>query len=89
MKAGVAGAGFGEIFNIGSGETSTIRELALKIASLMNKKALLDIGLKPYRPAEIMDYRVDFSKAKKVFGWSAETGLDKGLKLTLESELRG
>ena len=89
LKAGVSGTGFGEVFNIGSGETPTIRELALKIASLMDKEALLDIGLKPYRPAEIMDYRVDFSKARKAFGWRAETGLDKGLKLTIASELRG
>jgi len=89
LKAGVSGTGFGEIFNIGSGETCTIKDLAHKLAALMNKSSLLDIGLKAYRPAEIMDYRVDFSKAGKVFGWKAGTGLDEGLRLTLEGELNG
>jgi len=83
LAAGAAGTGFGGIFNIGSGETCSIRDLAMKIGRLMGREKLLEIGARPYRPAEIMDYRVDFSKAVKAFGWKPETGLERGLQLTI------
>jgi len=86
LKAGAAKTGFGEIFNVGSGESSTIKDLALKIGALMNRSSLLDIGMISYRPAEIMDYRVDASKALKVLGWKPEISLDLGLRLTIEAE---
>ena len=84
MLAGLSSGGFGEIYNIGSGAPCRIADLARMAAKLFKKEHLLDIGAKDYRSAEIMDYRVDISKARKTFGWSPETGLEAGLRLTLE-----
>jgi nucleoside-diphosphate-sugar epimerase len=43
------------------------------------------VGGRDYRADEIMDYRVDTSKAKRLIGWQAKTGLDEGVRLTIAS----
>lgn len=89
LKAGAAGRGFGEVFNIGSGTAHKLKDVALKIAALLHKEPMLDIGAIDYRPAEIMNYHADISSAKDSFGWSPETGLDLGLELTLKGYTDG
>ncbi len=84
LAAGISGRGFGEVFNIGSGAPCKIKDLARMAAALLGKERLLEMGAKSYRAAEIMDYRVDISRAKESFGWSPATSLEKGLKLTIE-----
>jgi nucleoside-diphosphate-sugar epimerase len=84
LHAGISGKGFGRVFNIGSGVPRKLMDVARMTAALLNKESLLDMGAKNYRAAEIMDYRVDISLAKESFGWSPETSLDKGLRLTIE-----
>ena len=85
LAAGRAKAGFGGIFNIGSGVPSRIRDVAAMAASLLSGRELLEIGVKGYRAAEVMDYRVDISRAEKVLGWRPETDLETGLRLTIEA----
>jgi nucleoside-diphosphate-sugar epimerase len=46
---------------------------------------LVRVGGRDYRADEIMDYRVDTSKAKRLIGWQAKTGLDEGVRLTIAS----
>ncbi|OGS08935.1 MAG: hypothetical protein A2270_04520 [Elusimicrobia bacterium RIFOXYA12_FULL_51_18] len=84
LKAGIAESGFGEVFNIGSGTPYKIKDVACKIAALLKKEPLLDVGGKNYRTAEIMEYYADISRARKILGWTPVTGLEEGLKLTLK-----
>lgn len=74
----------GEIINIGTCEPIKIKELALKIESMLNKKSLIKIGAREYRDLEIMKYFVDNSKAKKILNWKPETSLDEGLRKTID-----
>ena len=78
--AGVAG----EVLNIGSGQPVTIATLAQKVAALTGRPELLQLGKLPYRPGEVMDYRVDPAKARRLLGWSPRIDLDAGLAATIE-----
>jgi UDP-glucose 4-epimerase len=74
----------GNIINIGSGSPLTIKEVALKTGSIMNKRNLVKLGMKEYRNNEIMHYSVDNSKAEKLLNWTPKISMDDGLKKTIE-----
>ena len=80
-RAGVAG----EILNIGSGQPVTIATLAQKVAAIIGKPELLQIGKLPYRQGEVMSYSVDAGKACALLGWAPQVGLDEGLAATIDS----
>lgn len=85
LLAGATPAARGEIFNIGSGQPRRLRDIALKVARALGREHLLEIDRLPYRPAEIMQYEVDISKARKVLGWAPKVDLDEGLRRTIEA----
>ncbi|MDP2947207.1 MAG: NAD-dependent epimerase/dehydratase family protein [Nanoarchaeota archaeon] len=70
------------IFNIGTGQETTLNELYKKIAQLLNKKAK-PIYL-PGRPGEQDRYFLDCLKFFKATNWRPKIGLEEGLKLTLK-----
>lgn len=49
-----------------SGKDYKISKIACLIAFIMGKEHLLQIDAKEYRKSEMMFYRVDISKAKKL-----------------------
>jgi len=69
--------------NIGAGSTTTVKELAETIISLVGK------NLKPAyadpRPGDVRYSRADFSRAKGAIGWSATMALREGLQRTKPS----
>lgn len=85
IRAGVSERFFGEIFNIGSGKEYKIKDIALRVASLLKKESLLLIGAKDYRKVEILSYYADISKAKISLGWAPKISLDEGLKSTIKA----
>lgn len=78
-----------DILNIGSGKSVLLRDVALKVARLLNAENLLELGAVPYRENEIMDYSVDISKVKKVLGWEPKTEFDAGIVKTIASYMAG
>jgi NAD dependent epimerase/dehydratase len=76
----------GEVINIGSNFEISIRELAKKILSLMNKKAKIVSEVKRIRPedSEVERLWCNNTKAKKLLGWKPKTPLEEGLKKTIE-----
>lgn len=79
----------GEIFNIGNNQEITIVELAEKIHRLSGSKLPLKLKFIPYdeiggRRYEDVRRRVpDTSKANRLLGFTAEVGIDEGLKRTI------
>lgn len=72
----------GDVFNLGSGVETTIRDLAEKINKLTSNNA--GIELRPRRSWDhVLRRRADVSKARKVLGFSAKVGIDEGLERTL------
>lgn len=76
----------GEIFNVGSGTDTTIKEVSEKICKLANRgKNLLEFGKKKMRTAEaIKSWKADTSKIKNVLNYEPKNSLDDGIKKTLD-----
>ena len=66
-----------EVFNIGTGVATTIRELAYTLTELVGK------GIEPVfeqRDVLVSQRRADVSKAKQLLGFEAQIGIREGLK---------
>jgi UDP-glucose 4-epimerase len=70
-----------EIFNIGSGRETSIKELAETIIALTQSSS--KIIYKDPRPGDIIYSQADVSKARTVLNWNAETSLEEGLRQTI------
>jgi dTDP-glucose 4,6-dehydratase len=74
----------GEVINLGSGSTISVRELALRIASLMGKRIEIKIDPSRLRPYDVEKLICDNSKAMKILDWQPVIALDEGLRLTID-----
>lgn len=71
-------------FEIGRGESVSIREFVELAHQLTASSTNLDFGMLPYRESEIMDSFADH-KNLLTLGWEAETDLFAGILATIES----
>ena len=72
------------IFNLGSGEAYTVRNIVEHIRDLIDPGLPLGLGEVPYRPDQTMHLQADISKLKQVTGWSPHIDLDEGLRRTVK-----
>ena len=72
----------GEAVNFGTGKDIKIIDIAKKIIEYSGSKSKI-VNLKP-RTSEVSKLLVDYSKAKKLFGWEPKIFIDEGLKLNIE-----
>lgn len=73
----------GAVLNIASGEGHAIRDIATRIAGMVDATALLDIGGAPERATEIFDLVGDAALARAQLGWRPRVSLDEGLARTI------
>ena len=73
----------GAVLNIASGEGHAIRDIATRIAGMVEATALLDIGGAPERATEIFDLVGDAALARAKLGWTPRVTLDEGLARTI------
>jgi dTDP-L-rhamnose 4-epimerase len=69
----------GEVFNIGSGEPHTVRDVALRLARVLGKEHLAPEILGKYRVGDIRHCYADIGKARRVLGYEPRVNLDEGL----------
>ena len=69
-----------EVFNIGSGNSYTIKEIADKLSKQLNKEHLEPIITGKYRVGDIRHCYADISKAKKILGFTPEVQFEDGMK---------
>ncbi len=74
----------GEIYNIGSGKSHSMKELLDMLLSLTNKKIEIQEDPEKLRPASVPDIYCDFGKLKKLTGWEPKIAIEKTLKDTLD-----
>jgi GDPmannose 4,6-dehydratase len=78
-------------FVIATGESHSVREflqLACEIAGLPNWEAVYEHDTRYDRPAEV-DYLIgDYSKAKKILGWTPKTSFKELVRVMVEAELK-
>ncbi len=76
---------YGEVFNVGSGIPINFIDLARKIVKIAGTgKVAFTEFTQERKEVEPGDYYTDISKIKRIIGWKPETGLDEGLKKTIE-----
>lgn len=74
----------GELFNISTNTSYTVKETAEKIAQLTGYKGDILWNAIPRRPLDIIDHRLDSSKMRQTLGWKSEYSLEDGLKKTID-----
>ena len=72
-----------QIFNICSGESTSIKNLALTIKKLIPSKAKINFGAIPYRKNEIWNMLGSSTKIKDILSLNIKIGLYEGLKRLL------
>ncbi len=70
--------------NVASGCPISVRDLAFKIGTLLNKPELISLGARPYRDAEPMFICANIGRLRDAIGWSPRFDLETGLKETIE-----
>ncbi len=73
---------YGEIFNIGSGQKTTITHLAEVLKNTFDVKVEPKFGSMDARIWDLPDWFSNSNKAKQVLGWTSSTNLEDGLRLT-------
>ncbi len=81
LEAAAGDQGNARIFNIGSGEGRTIREVIAAIALLLGRK--LDIRWKDKRTIDVPVSVLSIERASDVLGWTPRTPFEKGLEKTI------
>lgn len=74
----------GEIFNLGSGRETTIKEVVSAILKITGSKSSIKWGILPPRDFESMIWQADISKMKKLIGWKPQNSFLDGLKETIK-----
>jgi len=72
-------AAAGQVFNIGSGQHYTIRELAERISAVMGKDHIESEITGKYRVGDVRHCFADISLARRVLGYEPQVSLDDGL----------
>ena len=81
LEAAVHDRSSHRVFNIGSGEGHSLREIIDMVERLAGKK--LDIAWKPGRPMDVPVSIAAIGRAKGALGWSPKTPLEAGLRETI------
>ena len=72
-----------QVFNVGTGQKTRVRDVIETIADLMNGEDYLKIGARPMRPGESESMVADIQKTKEFLGWAAKISLREGLGKTI------
>ncbi len=83
ILAAQEGPGRGEVFNLGSGEEISLRDLVKKVEIVLGERIKPVSPPLPYRENEIWRLTGDHSKIRDRLAWRPKIGLDEGLKRTV------
>ena len=80
VKEGV----IGEVINIGSQRSFSIKELVSLISEIMGKKVSIEIDPSRFRPYDVDTLICNYERATKLLGWKPEIAVKEGLEKTVE-----
>lgn len=70
--------------NIGSAQSVTVRDIALKIGELLDRVDLIKLGALPWSPTEPMHLLADNTKLREGTAWKPRYPLEEGLRQTID-----
>jgi UDP-glucose 4-epimerase len=82
MTAAAFGDAPSRLYNIGSGQGTSLLELVDAIGAVTGRKPSIDF--KPSRPFDVPASVLDISRARRELGWQPRTTLGEGLRRTFE-----
>jgi UDP-glucose 4-epimerase len=85
-KAATAPAAVGNVYNIGTGSSTSVLQLVAELNRLLGKKVEPTHG--PPRAGDVRHSQADVSKARRDLGYEPSVSFAEGLKRTLEAHLR-
>jgi len=75
----------GDVVNVGSNETHSVRELVARIAPLLGREdPVIKTDPRRLRRFDVQCFQCDASKLRERSGWRPTVGLDEGLKRTVD-----
>ena len=80
VKEGIVG----EVINIGSQRSYSIKDLVYLIYDIMGKKVSIEIESSRFRPYDVDTLICNYERANKILGWKPEVTVREGLKNTIE-----
>ena len=80
VKEGV----IGEVINIGSQRSYSIKDLVSLISEIMGKKVSIKVDPSRFRPYDVDTLVCDYERATKLLGWKPEITVKEGLEKTIE-----
>ena len=83
LNAALSEKSNGQVINVGTGSSTSIRDLLIKIAKIM--KSSLEPIYTPAKEGEISHSFADISRAKALIDYEPRYSLEKGLELTIAS----
>jgi UDP-glucose 4-epimerase len=78
-------ASYGQVFNLGSGSRTSIKQLADKtLAAFDRNRTNYPVHYRPARPGEQRHVEADTRRARSILGWSPRTPFAAGLAMTVD-----
>ena len=75
----------GEVFNLGSGEPISVKDIAQKVIEIVGSGKIKLISYpEEKKKIEIGDYYASFTKINQTIGWNPKTPLEEGLKKAVD-----
>ncbi len=84
LAAAVAPGIEGRALDIGTGQLHRVRSVVERIWTLSGAQGRILVGTLPYRPGEVPAIPADVDRTRRLTGWEARTGLEEGLRQTIE-----
>jgi nucleoside-diphosphate-sugar epimerase len=72
------------VFNLGSGQVYTLRQIVEQIRDNIDPKLPLGFGEVEYRPDQVMHLEADISRLTAATGWAPGTPIDRGIELDVQ-----
>ncbi|HSK80328.1 MAG TPA: NAD-dependent epimerase/dehydratase family protein [Thermoanaerobaculia bacterium] len=86
LRAGIDERAVGETFNVGSGRSISLGEVARRIVDLAGSGRIEDVPWpEGYQKVETGDFLCDIRRIDELLGWRADTDLTEGLRGTVDT----
>jgi len=82
LRSVISDAADGQVLNLGTGVTTSVRQLVTKACELSGNVVEPRFGALPYRPGEPMTLCADTTRIEALLGWKPRTSVAEGLAKT-------